>query len=406
MRPRRQRLLPLGSALLLLALVGAAPALTLRVELCQAGSVKLAGPVRIAAPNGAPLVVDQVSVAAADGALRSSGGTRWPNGTRFEPFQADSLAVTTSGTHHYRGVIVLHAVGARLSVVNHVDLEDYVQGVVPYEIDPDSQAAALAAQAVAARGFAVFRLRATPGAAPRCDFTVAATQAYRGTERENAGTVAAVRSTAGRVVLRRDELVESLYSDCCGGIVASAEDAWNSPQTGLASRWDRAADGAPRLDDAALGRWLSATEDSWCRANRLYRWSRTTPLGKVLSAATAWAREHPSRGRPGTVREVSVARRSPGGRVVELALRGDRGTATVRGDGMRWVFGDGDEALPSSLVRWGLDGGQMAFHGAGYGHGVGLCQTGAMAQAKAGRSAEQIIAFYYDGARVGAIPAR
>ncbi len=393
--------------MVLLALLGAAPALTLRVELTQTGTVKLAGPVRILpAGGGAPLIVDQVAVSADGGGLRSSGGTRWANGTRFEPFNSDTLAVTTGSTGRYRGAILLHAVGARLAVVNQVDLEDYVRGVVPYEIDPDAQPAALAAQAIAARGFAVFRLRAGDRRAPRADFTVAGTQAYRGTARENAGTNAAVNTTAGQVVLHGDELVESLYSDCCGGIVASAQDAWNSPQAGLASRWDRLVDSAPRLDEAALGKWLSGTEDSWCRANPRYRWSRSLALSKALSAATSWAREHPSRGRPGTVRELKVTGRSAAGRVTELTLRGDRGSATVRGDGMRWVLGDDEDALPSSLVRLSVEGGQLVCRGAGWGHGVGLCQTGAMAQAKAGRSAEQIIAFYYDGSRVAALPAR
>lgn len=398
------RSLLLASALLL-ALAATGRALELRVELTQASSVKLAGPVRIMPPGGPALVVDQVTVGADGGRLKSSGGTRWPNGTRFEAHNADTLAVTTSGARRYRGGIVLHAVGARLSVVNHVGLEDYVQGVVPYEIDPDAQPAALAAQAIAARGFAVFRLRAGRGT-PRYDFTVAATQAYRGTERENAGCNAAVRATAGQVVLHGDQLVESLYSDCCGGIVASALDAWNSPQAGLATRWDRATDGSPRLDDAALGRWLAATEDSWCRANRLYRWQRTLPLSRALAAATRWAGERSPRSRVGKVRTISVAKRSPGGRVTELSLRGDNGSATVRGDSMRWVFGEGEEALPSSLVRLAIEGGQMVCRGAGHGHGVGLCQSGAMAQAVAGRRAEEIIAFYYDGARVGSPPAR
>jgi stage II sporulation protein D len=360
-----------------------------------------------AAPLGAaPLTLgDTVITPAADGLL--AAGHPLPSGTHLEASDGGPLRLAVLDAEHhgkaraYRGGCTLSTHGdGRLTVVNTVDLEDYLRGVVPLEIGSHAPPAALAAQAVAARSYAL--ARRGDGTRAECDFDVAGTQSYGGREAESAATDAAVAGTAGQVLMAEDRIVEAAYHACCGGVTAAPEEAWGSPEVGLSAVLDTRDGGAPHFDESALRAWLRTTPDAWCAGHPLFRWTRTVSLADLLARAAAWLKGHRPSAHVGTLRAVSVTKRGPSGRATELLLHGDAGDAKVTGDRLRWVFGDGDRALPSTLMTLESEGDCITVRGAGYGHGVGMCQAGAVAMARAGRSASTILAHYYPGAKVTA----
>ena len=91
--------------------------------------------------------------------------------------------------------------------------------------------------------------------------------------------------------------------------------------------------------------------------------------------------------------------RDAAGRVVRLTLQGTR-VVTLRGTEFRTALSEalGPPGLRSTLFTISRAGGRFVFEGRGFGHGVGLCQTGALARARADQSARDILAFYYPGA--------
>jgi stage II sporulation protein D len=129
------------------------------------------------------------------------------------------------GVARYRGTIVVTVVGGRLRAVNHVGLEHYVRGVVPRESPSTWPAAALQAQAVAARSYALAS-GGHCGGGLFCPDT--SDQVYGGADAERASTNAAVAATAGRVVLYGGAVAQTFFSSSNGGRSAAAVDAWGS----------------------------------------------------------------------------------------------------------------------------------------------------------------------------------
>ena len=114
-------------------------------------------------------------------------------------------------------------------------------------------------------------------------------------------------------------------------------------------------------------------------------------------------------GRPGAARAVGVGSRTASGRVAVLDVETERGMFTVRGNDIRYVMrAPGGEILPSTYFsvepeyRDGALAGVM-LRGQGYGHGVGMCQWGAIGRARAGQSFRAILGTYYPGTTVGSV---
>jgi stage II sporulation protein D len=141
------------------------------------------------------------------------------------------------GAARYRGTIVVSIVGGRLRAVNHVGLEHYVRGVVPRESPSTWPAAALQAQAVAARSYALAS-GGHCGSGLFCPNT--SDQVYGGADAERASTNAAVAATAARVVLYGGAVAQTFFSASNGGRSAAAVDVWGSPVPYLASVADPA----------------------------------------------------------------------------------------------------------------------------------------------------------------------
>lgn len=301
--------------------------------------------------------------------------------------------VTFNGKR-WRGELVISRSGTGLLVVNRLPIDDYLKGVVPREIGTSSPAAtaAVEAQAITARSYAVTHL--APGRA----FDMRATvddQVYGGASGETSLGNAAVDATAGLVLLYGGRVVNAPYSSTCGGSTAEPQDVWRSAPEPYLKRVSDQVPGSTRFycDAAPRYRWTQSFGREALRQN-LARYLRTLP-GRDASVAT--------------VRDVSVADVTPGGRVATLVVETDRGRVTLRGNDMRYALRlPGGEILHSTYfsveaTRRGDGVESLTLSGGGYGHGVGMCQAGAIGRARAGQDFRTILRTYYPGTTVGTI---
>jgi stage II sporulation protein D len=165
------------------------------------------------------------------------------------------------GTKTYRGRLTVSSDGAKLQAVNVVGLEQYLQGVVPGEMPKSWPAAALAAQAVAARTYALVSLVKSK---PYDLYPDVRSQVYYGAGAESAATTAAVRATRGQVLVFGGKPAQTLYFSSSGGRTRSAVDVYGNDFP-----------------------YLRAVDDPWdaVPGNPNYRWQPITLTAKRLAAA-------------------------------------------------------------------------------------------------------------------------
>lgn len=298
----------------------------------------------------------------------------------------------------YRGTFRIHAspAGANgspggLTLVNELPLEDYLRGVLPEEIGnpPASDYEAVKAQAVAARSYTMSYL----GRRADLGFDLWATvedQVYGGTARENASSNQAVQETRGEILLSDGVPIRALYSSACGGRTSNVEDVWPWPWTPyLRSVRDA-------HDDELTG---------YCSLSANYRWREEWSVDQFIATLRKFA---PAEGASiaaldGQLLDVRVESRSRSGRVAELVVETTEGECVLHGDRTRWSLRrPGTEAiLRSSFFKIGVqraaDGAPLKViaSGGGNGHGIGMCQWGAMGMARAGKGYREILRHYY-----------
>ncbi|MFN2432325.1 MAG: SpoIID/LytB domain-containing protein, partial [Gemmatimonadota bacterium] len=203
---------------------------------------------------------------------------------------------------------------------------------------------------------------------------------------------AAVDDTRGSALLAGGNLVEAYYHSTCGGTTAAVEEAFPQPPLPyLVSVADADGDGGFHCDGSRYFRWRA--EYAQPDLERL--------LGRNLGRYVAL----PSRG-AGSIRDLEVVDTSEAGRVLALRIETTTGSYQVARDDVRWLFAD--EASPGLrstlfLLRKDRQRGfveSLTLTGGGWGHGVGMCQMGALGRAAAGAGHVEILSHYYRGARV------
>ncbi|HEX2207353.1 MAG TPA: SpoIID/LytB domain-containing protein [Longimicrobium sp.] len=323
-----------------------------------------------------------------------------------------SDGLVTIGTLPYRGVAeVARNSSGTLAGINELPIEQYLYGVVPRELPPVpyGEFEAQKAQAVAARTYALSGLgkRASDG----YDLLPTTTdQVYGGYSAEHPVSSAAVDATAGVVATYDGKLIQALFSSTSGGYTANNEDVFNSdPIPYLRGVRDHEhgnsehvldslkARKGPSLRGKKNGDW----EGDW---SRYHRWSFQWTADEISDVISLYAGQD-----VGRVLAINVVERSNSGRVRLIEYVTEAGTFTDTKDRVRtslkYVGADGGfYSLLSTLFviepvmdrRTGEVRGFEAF-GGGWGHGVGLSQTGAVGMAEKGYSYEEILRHYYQG---------
>jgi len=297
----------------------------------------------------------------------------------------------------------------KIALINKISAERLVRGVVPAETYASAPLGALRAQAVAARNNVFAAIGVRNLADPYMLRSDVYDQVYRGLEAETERTSEAVASTRGRVMFHDGQIIDAKFSSNAGGFTESNEHVWNAePRPYLRGRPDAPMESVPEkfrdgIDGDELEAFLEGGFDAYAKdapigSTRLYRWDKSVGADEAL----AWLDEH---GREiDRIREAEVTSRGKSGRAIRVKIvgAGDRTTTVERELNIRRMFDNLRSGLFTMRVDRREDGTISTFHfnGAGYGHGVGMCQTGATGMAEAGKSYRDILTHYYNGIEI------
>lgn len=370
---------------------------TAQVEISSASGMEISGADE--RTIGRAMAGERVTVTAGPGGtLRAAGSTGAVIAQGPAPllFRASGGGLLTIGGRPYRGdALVQRTPSGRVTAVNVLDMETYLLGVVPREIGkvgPELLEAAKA-QAVAARTYAVKYL----GRRSQLGFDVFATvqdQVYGGAADEHEPVSRAVRETEGEILSYDGRPVEAYYHSTCAGQTAAIDEVWNErPVPYLVSVVD--------VDPA--------TGEAYDRSSSRFRWTQRWTAEQINGILARTLRDSlpPGVASVGQVRDMRVLERTPSGRVRAMRIETTTGAFTVGKDRVRWILlTPSGAALNSSkfdveVVRG--PGGrvtEVVATGGGWGHGIGMCQVGAMGRARAGQDYRTILQAYYPGTRL------
>ncbi len=289
----------------------------------------------------------------------------------------------------------------KLLLLETAPAEELLEGTVPSEMFPRAPGEALRAQAVAARGQLIARLGTRHRGEPFHVCSSTHCQVYRGQTHPSAGATAAVRATRGEVLIDEGGLTESVYGSACGGHTEAFHLLWGgAPDSALRGTPDGQARVAPQRE-AEVVQFIDHPPQAWCsetgRRSGVFRW-QVRRAGSDVSARIA------RRADIGPVRAIRVLKRGRSGRALAVAYEGTKGRHEVRGEHRnRKLLGGLKSGLWYARREGGAADGEpeaWVFRGGGFGHGVGMCQHGAVGLARAGRRYRDILAHYYRGARL------
>lgn len=310
-------------------------------------------------------------------------------GTRVHPETSVRLTSGTDGGFEfngvrYRGDLVVvrdddrETRAPRLTLVNDVDLEDYLRGVVGKEMSLSRGEEALKAQVVAARTYALYeaKMKTLPTVkGEKFDvYDDERSQVYGGRERETSTAGRLVDETRGRFVVFQNRLVKTFFSSTCGGhtepavlVLGEGEDI-------------------PPLRGAPCG---------FCTDSKYYSWK--AEFSRAELAKKIWGPATQAR-----VKSVRVTKTLPGGHAQEVGITVEKGVKEhlIEANGgfrrkidprlIRSTLWDSIETVDDRIV----------ITGRGWGHGAGMCQYGAYKMADVGRTADQILGHYFPQAEV------
>jgi SpoIID/LytB domain protein len=337
----------------------------------------------------------------------------------------------------------------RLTVINEVPVEAYLTGVISSEMSADSHPELLKAHSVVSRSWLLAQMkpwkkeRRKPSFAPQtiggekrlirwydqeshADFDVCADdhcQRYQGvTKATSAAVYEAIRATFGQVLTFDDELCDARYTKSCGGMTESYDAAWEDESFPyLAVSYDGedfpVGFDLPLTDEANAQRWIRNSPPAFCNTTDsvvlgkilpdfnqattdFYRWRVTIPQDELRELLRAKLGVE-----FGAVHKLEAVERGASGRIVRLRIEGERETMVI-GKELEIRRALSPSHLYSSafvVESEGVIGGAPAAFtliGAGWGHGVGLCQIGAALMAERGFDFRRILEHYYRGARL------
>ena len=375
-----------------------------------------------------------------------------PSGFTFRPLAPDAsfdLQGVAIGVHfhwerteeqRFRGALEIIEEGAVLTAVNVVSLEDYLTSVISSEMNAAAPMELLKAHAVISRGWILAQRekRGTPPAdrpATRGEdirwfdreehllYDVCADdhcQRYQGIGRENEKAAHAVNSTRGQALVYQGKICDTRFSKCCGGATECFESAWAADHHPYLVKVDDRADGptSPDLRDEESAReWILSRPRADCdvadeqllgnclndydrETKDFFRWS----VSYAADELSAIVRERLCVD-IGDLIDLQPVERGDSGRLTRLRLVGTLDSIVIGKElYIRQVLSR--THLFSSafvpVVERDLAGNPRRFtlHGAGWGHGVGLCQVGAAAMSANGSSYREILARYFPAAQL------
>jgi stage II sporulation protein D len=269
----------------------------------------------------------------------------------------------------YRGHIELLPTKDSLYVINHVPLDAYLASLANSEMSASFPTEALKAQVIAARSYALATaLERRKKNLPFDLYNTQFDQVYKGVKYETPKSWQLAKETSKQILNFSRKVLKAYYHSSSGGHLELPMNVWG------------------RSDTASAGAYL-AKPNPYDKNLNGGTWTITLSkdLGSQIKAS-------------GVFREIKTLDRTEGKRVKRLEIIGDKGRTQISGVQFRNLFGAG--WIKSALFDIKKRGSSFVIEGKGWGHGVGMSQWGAKVMADSGKSAEQILKFYYPNANV------
>ena len=268
----------------------------------------------------------------------------------------------------FRGAVEITSEADGLRAVNHVNIEHYLYGVVPKEMPHKWPKAALMAQAVAARTYALY-IKQKSGEKPYDVLATTASQVYGGYDAEKTETNRAADETAGQVLSYDSRLIIAYFHSNSGGHTEDAKNVWSADIPYLKGIPDPYSNQAPNVSWEISLTYNAITE----RLNR---------FGLNI----------------GRVQALSHDGRTASGRILRIRVADQFETSEIASNNFR-IKMDATQ-IKSTLFDIVPKANGLTFRGRGYGHGVGMSQWGARQMAATGMKYQDILKYYYQGVRL------
>ena len=336
-------------------------------------------------------------------------------------------------TQTFRGSLRLLADGGKIWAINDLPVEDYLESVISSEMSAQSSLPLLMAHAVISRSWLMSQIdgntapntQASHGDAfirwydhtDHTLFDVCADdhcQRYQGITKETSPNVAeAIRRTRGELLTYGDEICDARFSKCCGGAMEEFQYCWDdTPKPYLKGIGDTPEETIPDLTVEENARqWILSSPESFCNTTDkrilsqvlndydqettdFYRW-RVSYTQEELSKLV----EKKLGAGLGTITDMRPLKRGTSGRICELRITGTKKIIVV-GKELEIRRALSESHLYSSAFVVEKQGDTFTLIGAGWGHGVGLCQIGAAVMGDKGYAYDEILRHYYPGAEI------
>lgn len=296
----------------------------------------------------------------------------------------------------------------RLAAINRVDLEELLRGIVPSEIYASAPSEALKAQAIAAR---TEILSAIGHRHPSTPYLLCASQhcqVYSGISNYTSQTDRAIKETYGTVMLYEKRFVKAVYSSNCGGFTENNNVVWNEHIEPYLVAIPDAEEESPfykkyinGINETNIEEFLYTADESFCARSsynnkKAYRW-------KVEIAYDELMRLLKKRFDINSLDDIIIEGRGRSGRIKGITILSEGKRFYVDTEyNIRQLFGGLKSGLMIIEKKKDRDGRLLSliFTGGGWGHGVGMCQTGAIGMAERGKDYTEILKHYYKGIRI------
>ena len=287
-------------------------------------------------------------------------------GLLIRPIDPQALAVNG---RNFRGDIeLLKSNNKQISAINHIELEDYIKGILYNEASHYWPKAALEAQAIISRTYAIYQI----GENSSKDYDVTSdiySQVYGGKASERYRTNKAVDETGGLMLAYQGKVFPAYYHATCGGHTEDASILWNISL-------------AP----------LKGVPCSFCKDSVHYNWHAVLTQDEIRDALSK------EKYKIKNIKDILLLGRDNSNRVRSLKIISDTKDIELAAKDFRQILGP--NSIKSANFKLNVVNHDVVFEGLGWGHGVGLCQWGAYFMAKQGYSVKEILKYYYPGSDV------
>jgi stage II sporulation protein D len=263
------------------------------------------------------------------------------------------------------GLVHIVRKGKGFLVINQADLEEYVKGVVPAEVNSSWHPEMLKAQAVAARTYALYQQMLSASR----EYDVVATvqdQVYKGKNGIDAAVLRAVDETRGLVLTYQNAPIYAAFSSTAAGLTEDSMNVWSKEYP-----------------------YLKGVECPFDLESPFYHWTASFRLDKLEQSLRQQGFA------VGAIASMEPLSFSRGGRVAKLRVVHSEGELILRGEDLRKAVGY--SIVPSTQFTIDSVGRDIVLSGYGAGHAVGMCQWGAKELAELGYPFSTILAYYYPG---------